>query len=151
MIKNESEYKEALKRLQNDKLVIEQKREQFKSMNLNNDQIKTLLEPEICFHQQLQDEVDWYNDVKTGHLMPLKSFTDIGKGLIALRIASGISQADLARALDISASAVSKDENNNYAGITVNRVQKIVEAIQEASKVQREIVISISSKEPVPA
>jgi len=153
MIRSDSEYKEALKRLDNDQSVMTQKKQQYTAMNLTPDQIKTLLEPEVSFHEQLKDEVLWYENVIKGHIEPLRSITDLGKGLIALRIAAGLTQSELAEALGVAASQICRDEKNDYRGISIDRAQKIFDTIQllvmgSKRTVKRKIVISLEPEEP---
>lgn len=57
------------------------------------------------------------------------SLSHLGRSLVALRIARNISQAELARRLKVSESQVSRDERNDYQGITVERAQRIIEAL----------------------
>jgi transcriptional regulator with XRE-family HTH domain len=45
-----------------------------------------------------------------------------------LRIAADVSQADLAKRLDVDPSQVSRDERNEYHGITIDRAAKIIRA-----------------------
>jgi len=57
--------------------------------------------------------------------------TQIGRLLIALRIAQGLTQRELAERLGISESLVSRDERNEYHGITVERAQRVLDALGE--------------------
>jgi transcriptional regulator with XRE-family HTH domain len=57
--------------------------------------------------------------------------TQIGRLLIALRIAQWLTQRELAARLGISESLVSRDERNEYHGITVERAQRILDALNE--------------------
>lgn len=148
MIRTDNEFQEALKRLENDQVVIEEKRKQYVAMNLSDDQISTLLEPEICFHEQLEDEVNWYKNVKAGHIASISSLTDIGRMLIAFRIAAGLTQAQLAQALKVPPSQVSRDERNEYRGVSFDRAQRIFDAIQDAIPVKRNLEITVSPKTP---
>jgi transcriptional regulator with XRE-family HTH domain len=58
--------------------------------------------------------------------------------LIALRIANGVTQTELAERLGVSASQVSRDERNEYYGVTVERAQRVVEALNESLRIQVE-------------
>src|SRR5262245_34676360 len=57
------------------------------------------------------------------------SLIAIGRLLIALRIANGLTQRELARRLGVDESQVSRDERNEYYGITVERAQRILDAL----------------------
>ena len=50
----------------------------------------------------------------------IDTLSTVGTLLIALRIANGLSQKDLAQKLDVSEAQVSRDERNEYQGITVS-------------------------------
>jgi transcriptional regulator with XRE-family HTH domain len=49
--------------------------------------------------------------------------------LTGLRIAQGVSQRELARRLGVHESQVSRDERNEYFGITVERAVKVLDAL----------------------
>jgi transcriptional regulator with XRE-family HTH domain len=49
--------------------------------------------------------------------------------LIAARIAQGLSQRELAERLGVHETQVSRDERNEYHGITVERADRILEAL----------------------
>ena len=55
----------------------------------------------------------------------------MGTLLIALRTANGLSQKDLAQKLDVSEAQVSRDERNEYHGITVERAKRVLDAMGE--------------------
>ena len=50
--------------------------------------------------------------------------------LIGLRIARGMTQRELARRMDVDETAVSRDERNEYHGITVERARKVLDALE---------------------
>jgi len=52
--------------------------------------------------------------------------------LVALRIANGLSQKDIAQKRDTSEAQVSRDERNEYHGITVERAQRVLDAMGES-------------------
>jgi transcriptional regulator with XRE-family HTH domain len=55
----------------------------------------------------------------------------VGTLLIALRIANGLSQKEVAPRLGVSEAQVSHDERNEYHGITVDRAQRVLDAMGE--------------------
>lgn len=67
--------------------------------------------------------------MKRGDLGVLRSLRSIGRWLIGARIAHGMTQKELAERLGVSASQVSRDERNDYHGITVDRAQRIMDAL----------------------
>jgi ribosome-binding protein aMBF1 (putative translation factor) len=82
------------------------------------------------FHLQLQEEVESYERLKRGEFEELKNLRGLGHLLISLRIAKGISQRDLAARLGVHESQVSRDERNEYHGITLERAGRILDALK---------------------
>jgi len=64
MIRNESEYREAVERLTAANLRIEQQESQFAENGLSPEEVKRLLDPMRSFYGQLQDEIDSYEKLK---------------------------------------------------------------------------------------
>jgi transcriptional regulator with XRE-family HTH domain len=63
----------------------------------------------------------------------------LGQLLIALRVAQGISQRELARRLGVHESQVSRDERNEYFGITLERAVKVLDALNVRLRTKVEI------------
>jgi transcriptional regulator with XRE-family HTH domain len=63
------------------------------------------------------------------NLDEVRNLDGLGRLLIGLRIAQGMSQRALAEILDVHESQVSRDEVNEYHGITVKRAHRILEAL----------------------
>lgn len=129
MIRSEAEYQEALKRLKQDQQVAAQQRDALMKAGLSTEEIDRAMQPLQSFHAQLVEEVEWYEHVRRRSFPEINSLTQIGRLLIALRIASGISQHELAERLGVSESIVSRDERNEYHGITIERAQRILDAL----------------------
>ena len=68
--------------------------------------------------------------MRRGELAPVTDLNSIGRLLIGLRIWSGLTQRQLAERLRVSESIVSRDERNEYHGVTVERAQKIFNALK---------------------
>jgi ribosome-binding protein aMBF1 (putative translation factor) len=92
-------------------------------------EIKRVIDPIESFHLQLQEEVQSYERLKRGEFEELENLRGLGHLLISLRIAQGISQRELAKRLDVHESQVSRDERNEYFGITLERAIKILDAL----------------------
>jgi ribosome-binding protein aMBF1 (putative translation factor) len=129
MIKTEAEYQECLRRLNQDLEVIEAQRKQLKGMKLNAKEIQRALEPALSFHEQLNEEVEWYERIQRRDFQPLTNLRGLGQLLIGLRIANHMTQAELARRLNVDVSMVSRDERNEYHGISIERVERILNAL----------------------
>ncbi|HKG94733.1 MAG TPA: helix-turn-helix transcriptional regulator [Gemmatimonadaceae bacterium] len=138
MIRTNSEYSGALRRLLQDRDVIAAQRAQLEGLGLSPEEVACALEPAISFHQQLKEEVETYESMKRGDTGVIENLNHIGRILIGLRIAADMSQAELARRLEVSESVISRDERNEYQGISVERAQRIVDALRGRLRLQVE-------------
>ena len=129
MIRNESEYQEALQRLQEERTRLGEHEARLEKEGLKGDSLKRALDPFRSFHLQLQEEAESYERLRRGEFEELLNLHGLGRTLVGLRIALGISQRDLAERLDIHESQVSRDERNEYHGISVDRASRILDAL----------------------
>ena len=129
MIRNEAEYQEALRRLKDEEERYAAQREKLRTMKLSDEEIKRVMDPHTSFHLQLVEEVESYERLKRGDLGEVVNLHGLGRILVALRIARGISQRDLAVKLAVHESQVSRDERNEYHGVTVERAGKILDIL----------------------
>src|SRR5580700_1146380 len=128
MIRNETEYQEASVRLAEERKRLAEHRGRLKEAGLSEDEIKRVVDPMESFHLQLKEEVESYERLKRGEFEELDNLRGLGQLLISLRIAQGISQRELAKRLDVHESQVSRDERNEYFGITLERAAKILDS-----------------------
>lgn len=129
MIRNEAEYQEALSRLEEERQRLDEHRAHLSGMGLVDEELKRALDPLRSFHLQLEEEVQSYERLKRGDIGELLNLHGLGQALIALRIARGLTQRELAARLDVHESQVSRDERNEYHGITVERASRILDAL----------------------
>ena len=80
-------------------------------------------------HEQIKDEVESYERLKKGRLDELRNLHGVGQMLIGVRVAMGLSQRELAEKLGVHESQVSRDERNEYYGVTVERAVRILDAL----------------------
>jgi transcriptional regulator with XRE-family HTH domain len=132
MIRTDSEYQEAIRRSKRDVEIAEMQRVKLMEMGLSGAEIETAMEPLLSFQEQLLEEIAWYENARQRHFAPAKRLTEIGRLLIALRLANGLTQRQLAERLGVNESAVSRDEKNEYHGVTFERAQRILDALQES-------------------
>ncbi len=130
MIRNETEYKEATKRLAEERERLEQQEAKLKEMKLKPDEIKRAMDPMRSFHLQLAEEVASYERLKRGEFDEIRNLQGIGNLLVGLRIARGISQRELAARLGIHESQISRDEHNEYHNVTLERAARILAALE---------------------
>jgi len=129
MIRNEAEYQEAANRLMAEKSRLAEHRARLKETGLSDDEIKRVMDPMESFHLQLLEEVESYERLKRGEFDELINLRGLGHLLISLRISKGMTQADLAQKLGVHSSQVSRDERNEYFGITLERAIKVLDAL----------------------
>ena len=139
MIRSENEYKEAVTRLGEEQKRLKQHRRRLKESGLSDKEIKRVVDPIESFHLQLKEEVESYERLKRGEFEELDNFRGLGHLLISLRIAQGISQRDLARRLGVHETQISRDERNEYFGITVERANRVIDALNARLKTTVEI------------
>ena len=129
MIRNETEYQEASARLADERNRLADHRKRLKEAGLSDEEIKRVIDPMESFHLQLKEEVESYERLKRGEFEELENLRGLGHLLISIRIAQGISQRELAKRLQVHESQVSRDERNEYFGITLERAVKILDAL----------------------
>ncbi len=129
MIRTDAQYKRALQKLEEDARYVEEQRSRLQEMDLSADEVDYALQPALSFTAQLKEEVETYEQMRRGDLGLLFSLTQIGRWLVGARIALGLTQQELAERLGISAAQVSRDERNDYHGITVERAQRIMDVL----------------------
>lgn len=129
MISNETEYQEAVRRLGEEAKRLAEHEAILRGMNLGASEVKRALDPLRSFHMQLAEEVESYERLKRGDMGELTNLHGVGRMLVALRIAVGFTQRELAERLGVHESQVSRDERNEYHGIAVERVSRILDAL----------------------
>jgi len=129
MIRNENEYQEAVRRLREEQERLAEHRKRLEEMGLAADEVKRALDPLRSFHEQLSEEVESYERLKRGELGEIRNLHGLGTTFVALRIALGLTQRELAERLGVHESQVSRDERNEYHAITVERASRILDAL----------------------
>ncbi len=129
MIRNENEYQEAARRLQEERERLAQHRAHLEQMGLATDEVKRALDPLRAFHEQLAEEVTSYERLRRGDIAEITNLHGLGHTLAGLRIALGLTQRQLAERLGVHESQVSRDERNEYHGVTVERASRILDAL----------------------
>jgi DNA-binding Xre family transcriptional regulator len=129
MIRNDSEYKKAVDRLKDEGLRLQTARERLEEQGLKEDEIKRVMYPLQSFHLQLEEEVKSYEKLKRAEFDEIINLRGAGHLLVCLRIARGMTQKQLADKLGVHETQVSRDERNEYHGITLDRASRIFEAL----------------------
>ena len=140
MIRNETEYQEASERLTQERQRLAEHKARLKAAGLAEEEIKRVIDPFESFHLQLKEEVESYEKLKRGEFGELDNLRGLGHLLISIRISQGLSQRDLAKRLNVHESQVSRDERNEYFGITLERAIRLLDALNVKLHTQVEIV-----------
>ncbi len=130
MIRTETEYRLTLAQIEKNREAETRQRAALVAAGLAPEHIEIAMEPTITFHMQYVEDVQWYERVRAGDLPPIKNLNHIGQVLIGLRIAGGLTQKELAERLGVSEQVVSRDERNDYHGISVERAQRVLDALE---------------------
>jgi DNA-directed RNA polymerase specialized sigma subunit len=130
MIRNETEYQEAVRRLKEEKQRFTEHKARLSEMGLCAEEVTRALEPLLSFHLQLEEEIESYERLKRGEMGELRNLHGLGRMLVALRIALGMTQRELAARLGVHESQVSRDERNEYHGVTLERASRILDALR---------------------
>ena len=129
MIKTEQEYTEAKKRLEQEFKELETHQMKMKKAGLTKAQIQLAIDPLASFAFQLKEEVEEYEKIKRGEFGALENLEGIGRMLVAVRISKGIKQKELAEKLSVKEAQISRDERNEYHGASIEKIQKVLNAL----------------------
>lgn len=140
MIRNEKEYKKAVSRIIDEKQRLEDYKKKLSSEGFTSEQVQRALDPFLSFHLQLCEETESYERLKRGDFDELMNLHGLGRMLIGLRIALGLTQREFAARLGVGETQVSRDERNEYHGITVERATLILDVLGVRMKSQFAIV-----------
>lgn len=89
MIRNEQEYREAVARLAAEKKRLDEHRQRLIEDGITGAGVKRVMDPLISFHEQLREEVEYYENLKRGMFPDLSNLKGLGVLLVSLRIARG--------------------------------------------------------------
>jgi DNA-binding XRE family transcriptional regulator len=142
MIKTQREYEHAQRTLEQWRASGEKLRTSIEAAGLSPEHVETCMAPHLTMQDQMQGELDWYDNAPKGTIRSLPALARIGLSLIALRIANGLTQRQLAERLGVNEAQVSKDEKNEYHGISVDRAQRIIDAMGGS------VTVAVSAEPP---
>jgi DNA-binding Xre family transcriptional regulator len=150
MIRTEREYEESLRRVAELRDYAEKLRASLETSDLVPDHVELAMSPTLAFMDSMQGEIRWYEQARKGEIRPLPNLTAIGLSLIALRLARGVTQRQLAERLGINEAQVSKDERNEYHGVSVERAQRVIDALEGSVTLAVEVSAPDSPRPPRP-
>jgi len=90
---------------------------------------------------ELREELEEYEALRSGkrRVLELNSFEDLPRTLIQARIASGMSQEDLAERLGVKPQQIQRYEATDYLGASLGRVSEIVQIL--GLQVQKDVLL----------
>jgi ribosome-binding protein aMBF1 (putative translation factor) len=129
MMKTDKEYELAKKQLSKLTELYETQLKDLKNKGMSEKDAKSSLSSSWTYAMQCKEEVELYEKLKRGELPPMEHFSSKGKYFVAARIAKGMTQRELAEKLGVKESAVSRDERNEYHGMSVQKMEKLLYAL----------------------
>ena len=136
MIRSEAEYRDAVARAQKTAERLVQYRDELRAEGLSPDEVEKVVGSMVSIQDDLHEEIGRYRRFKEGDLSVFRGLREIGQLLIAARLARGLSQRELSEKLNIHESQVSRDERNEYQGISVERAVQVLEVLSIDLEIQ---------------
>jgi transcriptional regulator with XRE-family HTH domain len=129
MIRTEAEYRKMSEKLQENQAFRDAQYMHLRNLGLSEEQIERVMQPTESFNAQFLEDIQEYEQLKSGKLPSLHNLNEIGRWLIGTRISRKWSQKELAQSLGVSEAQVSRDERNEYHGITIERANHILDVL----------------------
>jgi ribosome-binding protein aMBF1 (putative translation factor) len=129
MLRTIKEYEEAKRRITEQEAILAEQKARLRTSAKTDENIELIMEPLVTFMEQLNDEVEQYDKIRSGEPIEINDLENMGLALIAARIAAGMSQSELAKKIGVHVSQVSRDEKNEYHGVTIERAARVLRAI----------------------
>ena len=139
MIRTDYEYRETLSRIDGSAAAQAEEETRLRNEGFSEEEARQAMAPSRFFHDQIRSEIVSYERLKRRDFDELHNLQGLGPMLIGLRISAALTQRDLAERMGVHESMVSRDERNEYHGITVERANRILEAmgVQITTRVER--------------
>ncbi|MBX9770007.1 MAG: hypothetical protein K2X29_01470 [Candidatus Obscuribacterales bacterium] len=104
--------------------------QKFKRDGVGRKERKRLMTPDMRKLKAARRDLALYEDLKDGKLPKNLEFIGLGRQLVYLRIANGLSQVELAAQLGEEARKVDSDERTEYQSASVAYVQRVLSALR---------------------
>lgn len=128
MIKTESEYRHSKDQVEKNRKAVAKSRSQLKKDGLTSEQINRALNAIESLTQNLQTEVQWYEDALAGRFGPA-TLQNAGRLAIAARIFRQLSIKELADRVEMAPANLSRLEANEYHAAKTTTIAKIFDAL----------------------
>ncbi len=140
MIKNETQYRQTKAQITKFEQALEGVNES--RQELHPIQKRVYQDALRSQHQELVKQIEEYDLLKNGQikLFQVSSFDELPITLIKARIASGLTQKDLADLLNMKEQQIQRYEATNYESASFDRLKEVVNAL--GVKITKEILVS---------
>lgn len=129
MIRSDAEYRKAQRDLELALELLEEERDHWLEEGMTQEEADAMAEPLRLRIADLRDQIDLFERVRAGDLSMFTSLDQLGKALIAARIARGLSQREVANLVGVHESQVSRDESNEYHNVGAERMRELTAAL----------------------
>ncbi len=129
MIRSQPEYRQAVRNVEAGRLNLAAHQAKLEALGLKPDEVERFMGPVHQMQSRLEEEAARFERLIRGDIEPSWTLGDLGRLLVEARIARGMTQRALASKLGVDESMVSRDERNEYHGISAERARLILEAI----------------------
>jgi DNA-binding XRE family transcriptional regulator len=148
LIKSEKEYKRLKEQVERNEKWIQEERERLTKQGMKPELIQIAVGIAEGFTHNWRKELEEYERTVNGDFDPHTcSLDDIGRHLIRLRLWKGLTQEDLAKRLGVTNSQVSKDERFEYQGASMEKIKKVLKALEVDLIFASPKVVEIATKE----
>jgi ribosome-binding protein aMBF1 (putative translation factor) len=138
MLRSDASYHETQRLLQDLDALLAASRAEYESQALAADDVDRLLQPLVIKRAALAEALEGYERTRRREFPVIYDLNDLGRMLIAARVASGLTQRELAARLGVSETQVSRDERFVYRAVSVTRAQRILDVLGERVRVSLE-------------
>jgi DNA-binding XRE family transcriptional regulator len=142
VLNTQREYEQTQQLLEQWRASGEKLRASIEAAGLSPDHVELAMQPHLAMQDQFEGQLAWYDNARNGTIRPLPDLKAIGLSLIALRIAKGLTQRQLAERLGVNEAQVSRDEKNEYHGVSVERAQRVINALEGS------VTVTVSAERP---
>lgn len=129
MIRSDAELDDTRAKAQEQESRLASYRQELERDGLPAEDVERALEPIRTFALRLHESIEEYERIRRGELPLILSLDALGAALVAARVAAGVTQRELAARLGVHESQVSRDEKNDYQGVTIERASKVLATI----------------------
>lgn len=129
MLKSKKEYEEALEEIKECESTMKLEQNNLKREGWTEEQIKRAMNLHLIKYEKKKEEISRYKNIMNKDIGKCSDLNLFGQYLIAIRLCLGLSQKEFAEKIDVRPSQLSRDESNEYSGISMERAQKILDKI----------------------